>query len=130
MEAEREDRRKKKHFIYANEKGKAVAQAFKLATWALSILPLSSPLTVYLSTPGSGIPTAWGYSMRGGGGKGVQRSGDAGETVRIQKIHQQGSWQWEVPPSLHQNLSFQLSANSLEQQEPMHTHTTAQSTWM
>ncbi|KAK5921888.1 hypothetical protein CgunFtcFv8_019205 [Champsocephalus gunnari] len=82
--------RRKKHFIYANEK--AVAQAFKLATWALSILPLSSPLTVSLSTPGPGIPTARGYSMRGGGGKGVRRSGDAGETVS-QKIHQQGSWQ-------------------------------------
>lgn len=34
-------RRKKTHFVYANEKGKAEKHAFKLATWALSILSLS-----------------------------------------------------------------------------------------
>lgn len=57
----------KSHFVYANEKGKAEARAFKLATWALSILPLcfTLPLSVYLSTPGPGIPIACGYSMKG-----------------------------------------------------------------
>lgn len=60
----------KSHFVYANEQGKVEAQASRLATWALSILPLSFLIlsllpTVYLSTPGPGNPTACGYSTRG-----------------------------------------------------------------
>lgn len=58
----------KNHFVYANEKGKAEAQAFKLATWALSVLALSLslPLALYLSTPGPGSPIACGCSTRRG----------------------------------------------------------------
>lgn len=48
-EENKESDRGKKHFVYANEKGKAEAQALKLATWVLSILPLSLPLSLPFS---------------------------------------------------------------------------------